>query len=446
MTTGEVRSPKTPQEPPTPRAPHADRTPMSPPPAAPSQEADRPRAAAPVVRRLLLALFLNFGITSIACYSLLPVLPVLMEGWHSGPLSVGVVLFAFSALRFCGFVVVDRMDFSRVRPTLTLSLAAAASLMGMAALLRGERTVVVILMCGVAVCMSVNSVTVRTCIGDYVESAEERVGAFSRLQVVTNLCSAGGPMLGALLYFQSPGRWMLVTALVFAVSAAASFLALPKGLRLAKAPKAGRRTWWRDAVRNRSLRGVALASFACFALYSQLFSAMPLYLFDTARPTVAGSVFLINALLVVVLQLPVGKWAGREMTRSGGGFRMFAAVTACMACSFLLTGLSRWATALLILAILVFTVGETVLGAVNDQAFMEVKGDLDTLSAVKCRMLITALGSSTGALVGGSCSLVVAHAWRFEFYWYLVAIFGVCAAGAFWSRSRGPIGVLPDRP
>ncbi|MDX5565532.1 MFS transporter [Streptomyces sp. ID05-04B] len=445
MTTGESRTSKRSQALPAPHAPHADRTPTSPPPAAPSQD-DRPSAAAPAVRRLLLALFLNFGITSIACYSLLPLLPVLMEGWHSGPLSVGVVLFAFSALRFCGFIVVDRMDFSRVRPTLTLSLVAAASLMGTAALLRGERTLVVILMCGVAVAMSVNSVTVRTCIGDYVESAEERVGAFSRLQVVTNLCSAGGPMLGALLYFQSPGRWMLVTALIFALSAAACFLALPKGLKLAKSPKPGRRAWWRDAVRNRSLRSVALASFICFTLYSQLFSAMPLYLFDIAHPAVAGSVFLINALLVVVLQLPVGKRAGREMTRSGGGFRMFAAVAVCMAFSFLLTGLSRWVAALLVLAVLVFTVGETILGAVNDQAFMEVKGDLDTLSAVKCRMLITALGSSTGALVGGSASLVMAHAWRFDYYWYLVAIFGVCAAGTFWSRNRGPTGALQDRP
>ncbi|MEU9102446.1 MFS transporter [Streptomyces sp. NPDC048361] len=445
MTPGEPRSRKTPQALPALRASRANRASASP--AALSPEADQPSVAAPTVRRLLLALFLNFGSSSIACYSLLPLLPVLMEGWHSGPLSVGVVLFAFSALRFCGFIVVDRMDFSRVRPTLTLSLAAAASLMATAALLRGERTVVVFLMCGVAVSMSVNSVTVRTCIGDYVESAEERVGAFSRLQVVTNLCSAGGPMLGSLLYFQSPGRWMLVTAFVFAVSAAASFLALPKGLKLVKAPKPGRQSWWRDAVHNQSLRKVALGSFICFTLYSQLFSAMPLYLFDIARPTVASAVFLFNALLVVALQLPVGKRAGRQMARSGAGFRMFAAVTFCMACAFLLTGFSRWANALLILAILVFTVGETVLGAVNDQAFMEAKGDLDTLSAVKCRMLVTASGSSMGALVGGSCSLLVAHAWRFDAYWYLVAIFGVCAAGVFWSRGRSkwPSGVRQAR-
>ncbi|MFA7762788.1 MFS transporter [Streptomyces sp. NRRL S-448] len=392
---------------------------------------------AATVRRLLLALFLNFGITSIACYSLLPMLPVLMEGWHSGPVTVGGVLFVFSALRFCGFIVVDRLDLSRVRLTLTMSLAVAAALMGGAVLLRGERTAVVLLVFGVAVCMSINSVTVRTCIGDFVESAEERVGAFSRLQVVTNLCSAGGPMLGALLYFQSAGKWMLVTALIFGVSAAMTLLAVPKGLTLSTHRSPKDRSWWRGALRNRDLRRVALASFTCFILYSQLFSAMPLYLFDIAQPAVAGSVFLVNALLVVLLQMPVGRWAGRRMARSGGGLRMFATVSACMAASLLLTGLSHLAIAVLVLAILIFTVGETILGAVNDQSFMEVKGDLDTLSSVKCRMAVTALGSSVGSFIGGSCSLAVAHAWRFDAYWYLIAGFGVCAAGAFWKRGRG---------
>lgn len=396
--------------------------------AAPPRTVSEPPPAA--VRRLLLALLLNFGITSVACYALLPVLPVLLEGWRAGPLSVGAVLFLFSALRFCGFVLVDRVDFSRVRPVLTLSLASAAAMVGVAALVQSRRIAVVALLLGVAVCMSVNSVTVRTCVGEYVTDPGERVAAYARLMVVTNLCSAAGPMLGAVLFFRSPDVWLLVVAAVFALSALVTAVAVPAGLRLRTERGKAAGGWLRTAAGNREMRRTAVASFLCFVLYSQLFSAMPLYVFGTGRPALAGSLFLLNAALVVVLQVPVGRIAGRHMAHREGAFRMFGVVALFMAASFAVTGAAHLNLPVLLAGIVLFTLGETVLGAMNDQAFVAVKGELDTLSAVKSRMLVTALGQSVGAFMGGSLALATAHTWDFAVYWYAAAALGTAVAAA----------------
>lgn len=391
-------------------------------PTSPAEETDLPPDA---VRRMLRALLLNFGITSIACYALLPVLPVLLADWASGPVSVGLVLFAFSALRFCGFLVVDRVDLTRVRPVLVLSLASAAALVGGAALMQRQQTVMVVLLLGVAVCMSINSVIVRACIGEFVATPEARVAASSRLMVVTNLCSAAGPTLGAVLFSSSTQAWLLVTAGVFSISSLVTAVAVPGGLRLALDRSAARRGWMRIALGNRALLRTAVASFLCFVLYAQLFSAMPLYVFGADHPAAGGSLFLINAVLIVVLQVPVGKVAGRYMADRRGGFRMFGVVALFMAAAFALTGFAELRMPLLIAAIVLFTLGETVLGAVNDQAFVGVKGDLDTLSAVKARMLVTALGQAVGAFLGGSAALTMADRWDFASYWYTIAALGI---------------------
>lgn len=389
-----------------------------------------------VVRRLLLALLLDFGITSIGCYALLPVLPVLLRGWSAGPFAIGAVLLLFSALRFCGFVVVNRLDLSRVRTVLVTSLACAAALMALAEPLQQIRLAMVVALLGVAVCLSVNSVMVRSCISEFVKDTEERVAAYSRLMVVTNLCSAGGPLLGAALFFRSPGAWLLAVAAVFALASLATALVVPAGIRLPVHRPTAQAGPLRSALANRELMRVATASFFCFVLYSQLFSAMPLYVFGSGRTASAGLLFLVNAVLAVLLQVRVGRIAGRFMVRPGGAYRMLGAVLLLTAASFALTGLSRLDLPVLLGAIVVFTVGETVLSAVNDQAFVGAKGDLGTLSAVKFRMVVTALGQSAGSFMGGSLSLVTARDWGFSWYWYAVAALGLLTGAASWLYAR----------
>jgi hypothetical protein len=168
---------------------------------------------------------------------------------------------------------------------------------------------------------------------------------------------------------------------------------------------------------------------------------MPLYVFGTGRPAVAGSLFLLNAALVVVLQVPVGRVVGRHMAHRRGSFRMFGTIALFMAASFAVTGAAHLNIPVLLAGIVLFTLGETVLGAMNDQAFVAVKGELDTLSAVKSRMLVTALGQSVGAFMGGSVALTAAHIWDFAVYWYAMAALGVVVAAASWLYTRRRAGV-----
>ncbi|MDQ3671182.1 MAG: MFS transporter, partial [Actinomycetota bacterium] len=236
---------------------------------------------------------------------------------------------------------------------------------------------------------------------------EQRPAAFAMQRVVMNLGIGLGALAGGLIATtDSPGSFtvlFLLNSLTFVAYATVMLALVPSPEVGAHAREPGARGSYRDVLRHRPFVAViGLNALFIFAGFSG-FELLPVYAKNEAAvsETQIGLVFLVNTIVIVLLQLPVARLVQgrRRMPALGLLGLLWAAAWLVVPVAGARTAVA--ATLILILAIVVFAVGECLHGAVQaplvvDLAEPRLLGRYMALSALSWQV-----GFALGPAVGG---------------------------------------------
>jgi MFS family permease len=241
-------------------------------------------------------------------------------------------------------------------------------------------------------------------------SAGERPAAFAMQRVVMNLGIGLGALTGGLIATtDSPGSFtvlFLLNSLTFVVYGAVMLALVPAPLPAAheagpvESERAGS---YRDVLRHRAFVSViGLNALFIFAGFSG-FELLPVYAKNEASvsETQIGVVFLVNTIVIVLLQLPIARVSQGRRRMPALGLLGLLWAAAWLVVPVAGSETAGRATLLFIVAMTIFAVGECVHGAVHaplvtDLAEPRLLGRYMALSALSWQV-----GFALGPAVGG---------------------------------------------
>ena len=293
------------------------------------------------------------GLESLSFGLILPYLALYLTdtiGASAGEAGVVLALWSLVALGATplGGVLSDRVG---RRPVMLGALAGSA----LAAIAFGFATTVWVAGALVVVWALFSSAfdpTSSAYVSDVVEP-ELRTEGFGLQRVVANAAFALGPPLGALLI------WLASVRAAFVVSGAvlvAYLVVVWRWLPESRPtrPEGSVPVRFRDALRDRLLLILAAGTALAATSHSLYEGVVPVFLNDERAVEIAtwGLLFGINPILIALFQYPVSRWASRRSNRG-----VLAAGALLQGVSLVLV-LPVEGTAAILLAVVVFTIGE----------------------------------------------------------------------------------------
>ncbi len=400
----------------------------------------------PTAARVGVSVFLNYLFSNLGYYTLLPILPLLLTrlpgatSWF-----VGTALFALTfSVRASCLTMSRLMHRSSIRAATSSGLVVAAAGFGGLAWARSPAEALACLaVAGTGV--SVNTVMARTYVAIALPATGSRNTAYSVIQIGVNVAAAIGPIVANLLFSRGlQDVCLIVVASLYTVAAIAVAIVVPAGIRPRDSDPRPATT--RNAIRaiasSQQVRYVAAIAIAGWFLYGQLFSAMTLHIDAvTTSPLARSAFFIINAVLVVLVQVPVSVVAARKL--DGGatvvqflviGLAVFAAAFAWMA-GF---GGSLFGT---FGGIAIFSVAETFFTPFVATAFADISANRPVIEAFALLQIVTAIGEPLGSFSGGALFSTASAAGLGAVYWagLAAAALAVVAGARWWSlRQASP--------
>ncbi|MFB8200464.1 MFS transporter [Kitasatospora purpeofusca] len=293
--------------------------------------ASPPRAGEATARAALLA---QWTLACCAVWALLTVLPLHLTQQHHGAGTVAaLVTEAVVSLRLMRIVAGPALSRLRPRTAITVALGLGALAFGALAATDGHAVVLAAVLPVLGLGFGMNAMALKLVAAAAPD--RRRARGFASQAVAVNLGMALGPLGGVALQQRfGTAAFCAAATCVHAVALGLVLLARPPGEAGATAADAPR-VRWRALLREPGLRIPLALTALGFVLYTQLFATLPLYAKEVlGAGGFLGTVFLVNGVLIIALQLPVTLLAGRLDVRPKAlctaGFGCFAAAFACL--------------------------------------------------------------------------------------------------------------------
>ncbi|WP_256103229.1 MFS transporter [Streptomyces sp. ODS05-4] len=227
-------------------------------------------------------------------------------------------------------------------------------------------------------------------------TGEELRTAFALRSTANNAGSALGPLAGSLLLFLGEPRiGFVVTSAIYLVLAAV-LLRLRKLTDLAPAvepePEAGGGSV--PLLDRRKLTWILGCAFAFGFCYIQLEYALPVFTGSVQSPSLVGVLFTVNAIAVVLLQVPLNQYAGRVTSSA----LVVSGALLLMAVSFAAASLGSVAS--LVVCVLLFSTAEVLIDPRIDSEIAH------TVPAPRRGMAFGLVGTAIAG--GGACANALA--------------------------------------
>ncbi len=254
----------------------------------------------------------EFSLSNLGNYAVMAILAIYFVHTLKLPAAQagGLMLFTAFSFRFSRVFLAPLVDRFPMRLSAFMSLSlTSVSYLGMMVVRTPLLLLLILLITGAG--YSTNALLVKTIAARAQSSDKPGRSIFLRytsLTIGVNLAAAVGSLLGSALFFRwSPASVFLIAALAYGLSACFALM-----IPTSEAGSHLRSSKWGTALRL-SLRLPALwraLLFTCMGwfLYTQSYASLPLFISDAVhRPDLLGSVFVLNAVLIVAGQLPVSK-------------------------------------------------------------------------------------------------------------------------------------------
>lgn len=379
--------------------------------------------------RRVAALLGHSLLSHLALFALVPFLPLLLSDTYGlAPGAAGATLLMFNVVLRSGSVVVNEFV-ERVSPG--RAAAAGLAVSGTALLVLGtvgRPLLVVALLAVVAAGVSISGVVARALLAAAAGDRDGRARAFAQLSVVANVAAGIAPLAtGVLTDWSAPTVVFAVSGMCYLLAGAVivAFVRVPaRGAGTTSGRSPLRLAPYLAMLRHPPYRRLLGASVVFWFFYAQQFAALPVYLHETTGSrTLIGSVYAVDAVLVIVLQVPITALVLRRLT--GAGRRPISLVfpLGMLALSGYLALLAAGAPALGVVyaAAALFALAVMVVVPVMDTLYADLAPADRQVTAFNARKLTWALGEGTGAFVGVSGQLWLASAVGLRAFWWSMA-------------------------
>ena len=386
--------------------------------------ARRARVTVPVV--------LDYLLSHLGFFAVLPVLPVLLERFEpaGGAVFVGVALFAFNfAVRGASLFVSSLLHRADVRVAMAFGLLMAAAGFAVLPVAPGAAGIVAaLLLAGTGI--STNGLMARVYVALSLETVARNT-VFSTVQIAVNVSAALGPVVANLMLDNALDTLLLLAvAGMYVLAAAAVLVLVPRGVRPDDGDVRPPLRWGllRAVVADPHVRRVSLITAAGGFLYAQFFSAVALQVAQvTDDPAWRAGIFTANAVLVVALQVPVTAYCARRLGAGTPPTVFLLVGVGIFAAAFALMGVTGAVVAGVLGAVAVFSLAETFFTPMVNTAFSVIPGDRPVVELFNLRQVAATAGESVGAFTGGALFLTAAAHGARPLYWGALAVFGVLA-------------------
>ncbi|MFF5969960.1 MFS transporter [Streptomyces sp. NPDC012769] len=386
---------------------------------------------------------LDYLLSHLGFYCLLPVLPLLLAKMHpgTGALLIGTALFTFTftykgASLFCAGLL-QRLP---IRVAIPGGLTLAG--LGFALLPLSPHPLVTLcflVLAGVGI--SVNGITARMYVAIALESPGDRNSVFAGIQVAINVSAAVGPIIANfLLDGPHQARLLLLVAVIYWASAAVMTAFVPSGLRPGDqdARKPLKLGLLKAMVTDPGVRAVSAVALAGSFLYGQFFSAFAIHVTHIADSAAEkASFFTLNAVLIVVLQMAVSAYTNRGLERSHTPMRFLLQGIAVFGLSFVPLSVGGAGLVAAYAAVTLFSVAEMLFTPMVSTAFAEFGADRPMVEVFNFRQVASTAGESLGTFAGGALFTTAALHGLQSAYWGALTVVGLAVPACSLLRRRG---------
>ncbi len=267
----------------------------------------------------------NLGLFSL--YALLSVyfLTILK---YSPLLTSYLLLFSALSLRVTRIVFSPLINFFGTKQTFVYSLGLCALgcfLMGLTA----SPWVIMICLILLGTGYGTNSLLIKVFTAAAMSKSQDtHFMKYAKMSVATNIGAAFGPLIGNYLMLHHPKEWLcFFPAIIFFISA------IVAKLSFSKFPETEPTKISIEGIvahfKIKSLRGPIILTIFGWFLYAQFFTSLPIFVSNgLMRKNLLGVLFFINAAIVILFSVPIGKFAIRilknEFTIIACSFGLFA--------------------------------------------------------------------------------------------------------------------------
>jgi MFS transporter, DHA1 family, multidrug resistance protein len=260
-------------------------------------------------------------------------------------------------------------------------------------------------------------------------SRDQRLWAFSKLNLAVNAGSAAGIAAGGYLLAEAPELLIWCAVLLYA-SALASLHFVPKVDEAPKTPaydepaSGGRAAFWFFL----GFTGIT------WTAYAQVFNVLPTFTADTIGSKAIAYLFVVNSALVILLQTPLTAWLERwrRAQPRASALTILPAAHVALAAAILLFGFTGHASiAVAYAAMVVFTLAELVFGPAYDAQVAEVKGRMSTVAAYGVAGAVRGGAESAGTWLG--ITAVTAVAWPATGFVFWLPAAGLLVVAAYFA-------------
>lgn len=381
--------------------------------------------SATTLARAIVAVVPSSLLSQVGFYATLPLLPVLLrEHWSiQSSWLIGLALFALSAsMRGSSVLLSNWLQGLPLKTAVAGGLGTSAVAFFLLQMATDPVWVVLgLVLAGFGI--SVSALALRVFVAEALASSDQRNTVFSAVQVVANAAAAGGPLVGAILLRSSPTTLLITVGCAYTGAALLAIALVPATRpKRAQGRSALSRRTVSDIVHDGQVRRAAATTVVGCFLYAQLFSAIALYLATTTHSAPQYSVvFVMNAVLVIVLQAPASGWMNRHMREGSPAFTYMRAGVAIFAAACAVLAAAGGSFAGVVCAVIVFSIAEVLFTPMLGTVYAEISGARSAMEMFNVRQIASTVGESLGTFAGGAIfSLALAHSLA-PWYWAALA-------------------------
>ena len=247
-------------------------------------------------------------------------------------------------------------------------------------------------------------------------SYEEKVFALSLRSTALNVGSAIGPIIGSIIFVISPKLVFIYTALSVFVFAVISQYTLNISAKHIKNTML-KITDLIGIFKQKTVLRIMIFMIFFYIFLIQIEITYPIFAASTFSNKVAGQLFLLNALVIAGLQMPLSQWIARSSLN-----KIFLLGMMTLSFGLILTGVSGSSLFIFFLAVAIFSVGEIIISPKLDSDISSCVPASVAGTAFGVLGIANAIGAGIGGVLGGSGYNVFLHNYSSACYWVVIGI------------------------
>ncbi|WP_026923676.1 MFS transporter [Glycomyces arizonensis] len=389
-------------------------------------------------KRAELAFLAVRGCSAAAFFLLVPFLALWLIDARglSGTAAATVVALCLLFGRAGGMVAARFLDRLGLKRSVVLAYLTATATVCAMALYPGDRLAVWALLASLLGLSFSSATAALKALVIVAYTPEQRLWAFSKLNLAVNAGSAAGIAAGGYIAAESPQLLMWTGVLLYGAAAAALRLVPP----VDEAPAGGGTD---EPARGGPLPFAVFLGFTAITwiAYAQVFNVLPTFTADTVGTEAVSYLFVLNSAMVIVLQTPLTAWLERWRRARPrlAALTVLPGAHAAVSLSVVLFGFTGHAPlAVAYAAMAVFTLAELVFGPAYDAEVAEVKGRLSGVAAYGVAGAVRGGAESAGTWLGIAAATAPSLAWPATgaVFWAPAAGLVLVAGHFLWRASR----------